>query len=265
MLKEKTRQPVDLLHTIERLTLIRPTDLSNREISLLQSLGVMDDFERLSPVTCDIIRLGIPDVDASEAFSIVAKESPIPVVADIHFDPDLAIACVRGGAHKIRINPGNISDHAKLEILARECIERRVPIRVGVNAGSLEQTALERAGGDVITAAVDSALTSVRRMEDFGVEDLVVSIKASTAEETIAADKLLAGRCSYPLHVGVTEAGVGSTAIVHSWTGIGALLHKGIGDTIRISLTESPSLEVVCGHLLMLSLGLPRFTRKRSA
>lgn len=256
MLKQSTENAGEAVRSIQSLVEITPESLSSRDRELLKLLGMWDAFLQSAPARCDLVRLGIPDENAVSALPEIVRDSPVPVVADIHFDARLALGSVRAGAHKIRINPGNISDHVLLKELADECRSRKVPIRVGVNAGSLDKTIRATFGSDLVAGAVHSAMESLKLMESFGFEDLVVSIKTSTAVETIRACESIASQCRYPLHLGVTEAGVGESAIVHSWVGVGALLARGIGSTIRISLTESPALEVVCGHLLLKSLNL---------
>jgi len=256
MLKQPTREASEAIRTIRSLVEITPEILSSRDQELLKMLGMWDPFVQSAPARCDVVRLGIPHEDSIAALPEIVKGSPIPIVADIHFDARLALGSVRSGVHKIRINPGNISDQVLLKELADECRSRSVPIRVGVNAGSLDRETRAMFGNDLVAGAVHSAVQSLNLMESFGFEDLVVSIKTSTAVETIRACEAIASECRYPLHLGVTEAGVGESAIVHSWVGVGTLLARGIGNTVRISLTESPALEVVCGHLLLKSLNL---------
>ncbi|RJP26022.1 MAG: 4-hydroxy-3-methylbut-2-en-1-yl diphosphate synthase, partial [Candidatus Omnitrophota bacterium] len=182
----------------------------------------------------------------------------LPIVADIHFRPPMALAALDAGADKLRINPGNIRDKKLLRKIARKVMEHGVPMRVGVNGGSLDRDLLQTYGEHSAEALAVSAEQSVRLMEEEGVKDIVVSLKANDARWTIDAYRIFAEKNAYPLHLGVTEAGLGRAAVVNSWAGIGSLLQMGIGDTIRISLTEDARLEVVVGHLLLHYLGLPR-------
>ena len=256
MLKQPTRDPSVLLDVIGSLVEVSPEDLSQRDRELLRSLGEWERFVQTAPARCDLVRLGIPDHDSVNVLAEIVDRSPMPVIADIHFNTTIALQAVRAGAHKIRINPGNISDEVFLCRLARECTRRSTAIRVGVNTGSLEKKAEQQFKGDIISASVESAVKNEKRIRSAGAASIVVSLKASSPLETIRANEQLADRIDSPLHLGVTEAGVGADAVVRSWVGIGALLSRGIGDTIRISLTESPLLEVVAAHLLLTSLGL---------
>lgn len=251
MLKVPTADPQAVIENILTLVNITPDRVSDRDRQLLKQLRVWQEFVKLPPVSCEIIRLGIPDSSAIAPLKAITSCSPIPVVADIHFDARLALAAVEAGVDKIRINPGNITDEGLLKELAGECIRQQVPIRIGVNAGSLDKATRLEFREDIVSGAVASALRSTALMESFGCRDLVISVKTNTAAETVEAYEKLADQTDYPLHLGVTEAGVGVPAIVQSWTGIGCLLSRGIGDTVRISLTESPMLEVICGALLL--------------
>ncbi|MBD3267203.1 4-hydroxy-3-methylbut-2-en-1-yl diphosphate synthase, partial [bacterium] len=176
----------------------------------------------------------------------------------IHFRSDMALAALDAGTDKLRINPGNISNPQLLQKIARQAVEKNLPIRVGVNAGSLAKDLLDRYGDHSAEALAMSAERSVKLLEDENVRDILVSMKANDARWTIDAYRIFAQKNDYPLHLGVTEAGAGRAAVVNSWAGIGALLQQGIGDTIRISLTEDPRLEVIVGHLLLHYLNLPR-------
>ncbi|HUX07221.1 MAG TPA: flavodoxin-dependent (E)-4-hydroxy-3-methylbut-2-enyl-diphosphate synthase [Acidobacteriota bacterium] len=222
----------------------RDVDSTLRQISTLEESG------------CELVRCAVPDSEAAESLREIVAGAGIPVAADIHFDSDLALASLKAGVAKLRINPGTIGDREKVERLAREAKERGVPIRIGVNAGSLEREYLKRDGWPSPEGMVDSALGHIRLLEGWDFTDIVVSLKASDVSRTVAAYRLLAGRCDYPFHLGITEAGAGENAVVKSAAGIGALLAEGIGDTIRVSLTEDPVREVEVGWAILKSLGL---------
>ena len=194
---------------------------------------------------CDIVRVTVPNRESAETVRLL-KESGIsvPLVADIHFDYRLALLCAEYGVDKIRINPGNIGNDERVAEVVRACRERQIPIRIGVNSGSLEKHILEKYGAPTPEALCESALYHVRLLEKHGFEDIVISIKASDVEGMIRANRLLAARVPYPLHLGVTEAGSYRRGLVKSSIGIGALLADGIGDTLRVSLTDDPCLEV---------------------
>ena len=193
---------------------------------------------RLQEAGCDIVRVTVPDTEAAENIpALRARGVRIPIVADIHFDYRVALRCAELGVDKIRINPGNIGDDDRVRQVADACRTRNIPIRIGVNSGSLEKHLLAKYGAPTAEALCDSALYHSALLEKFNFEDIVISIKASTVETMIAANRLLASRCAYPLHLGVTEAGGGDIAMVKSAIGIGSLLCDGIGDTLRVSLT----------------------------
>lgn len=195
---------------------------------------------------CDIIRMTVPDEDAAKVLGVVRRSSPIPIVADIHFDYKCALASLHAGADALRINPGNIGSREKLAAVAREAKEKRVPIRVGVNGGSLEK-------GETL---VGSALKSLKLLEDEGFYDIAISVKTSNVVDTLAAYRELAERTDCPLHLGVTEAGTLLPGTVRSSVALGILLSEGIGDTIRVSLTSKPEKEVKVGLEILRSLGL---------
>ena len=205
---------------------------------------------------CDITRVAIPDVDAAMALKEITTRSPIPVVADIHFDYKLAIMAAENGAAKIRINPGNIGSRENVKAVVDVCKSRGVPIRVGVNSGSLEKKLIEKYGGVCAEAMCESALNSVAILEAEGFEDIVISIKSSSPRLTIETYRVLSQKCDYPLHVGVTEAGTVREGIIKSAVGIGALLAEGIGDTIRVSLTGDPVEEVRAAKSILKALDL---------
>lgn len=220
------------------------TDTRDVEATLAQ-------IKRLSEAGCEIVRVSVYDEACADAVRVLVDKSPVPLVADIHFDYKLAIRSVENGIAKVRINPGNIGGNMNVRKLA-DCVKaHRVPVRVGVNAGSLEKELLQKYGGPTAEALVESALTQARTLEDMGVKDIVLSMKASSVSTTVKACRLAAASCDYPLHLGVTEAGTPEAGTVKSAVGIGSLLLDGIGDTIRVSLSGPPELEVpVCLDIL---------------
>ena len=195
---------------------------------------------KLEEAGCDIIRTAVPTMEAAAAIREIKKQIHIPLVADIHFDYRLAIAAIESGADKIRINPGNIGSRERVCAVVEKAKEYGIPIRVGVNSGSLEKELLEKYGGVTAEALVESALKEVRAIEEEGYDNLVVSIKASDVLLCIRAHELMAGQCRYPLHVGITESGTLLSGNIKSAVGIGVILYEGIGDTIRVSLTGDP-------------------------
>ena len=227
------------------------TDTRDEDATLAQ-------VQRLHQAGCDIVRVAVPDQRAAAALPALCRASPLPVVADIHFDYRLALAAVEAGVQGLRYNPGNIGDTRRVEQLARAAGDRCVPIRVGVNAGSLGRRALERHGGPTPEALVDSALTHAALLEQVGFGAIKLSLKASDVITTIAAYRLAAARCDYPLHLGVTEAGTLVPGTVKTSVALGVLLAEGIGDTIRVSLCADPVEEVWVARQLLSSLGLRR-------
>lgn len=205
---------------------------------------------------CDIIRSTVPTEDAAKAFKEIKKEITIPIVADIHFDYKLAIAAIENGADKIRINPGNIGGREKLSEVVRAAKERNVPIRVGVNSGSLEKNLVEKYGGVTAKGIVESALDKVHMIEDEGYDNIVVSIKSSNVLMCVDAHRELAPKCVYPLHVGITESGTVRGGNIKSSVGLGIILNEGIGDTIRVSLTGDPVEEILTAKTILKTLGL---------
>lgn len=205
---------------------------------------------------CEIIRCAVPDMDAALALGQIKRESPIPVIADIHFDYKLALRVLDGGIDGLRLNPGNIGDTWKVAEVVRSAAERTVPIRVGVNAGSLEKELLEKYGHPTPEAMVESALGHVRILEDLGYREIKISLKASDVMKTVAAYRLLSAKVDYPLHIGITEAGTIFSGTIKSSVGLGILLADGIGDTLRVSLTGDPLDEVRVGYEILKSLGL---------
>lgn len=217
--------------------------------------ATLAEIERLAGLGCDIVRLAVPDETAARAMAEIKRRSPLPVVADIHFDWRLALLCLEAGVDKLRLNPGNIGSAERVRAVARAALERGVPIRVGANAGSVSAEARRRAEGDPARALVESALDQARLLEESGLGDIVVSVKAFDLDTTLRAYREAARRTDYPLHLGVTEAGAGLAGIVRSAAGIGALLLEGLGDTIRVSLTGSPDEEVRVGRELLVATG----------
>lgn len=207
---------------------------------------------------CEIIRCTVPDMEAARALSRIRQQIHIPLVADIHFDYKMAIAAMENGADKIRINPGNIGGPDKVKAVIEVAAARGIPIRVGVNSGSLEKRLLEKYGGVTAEGIVESALDKVRMMEEFDFHNLVISIKSSDVLMCVKAHELLAERTDYPLHVGITEAGTVHSGNIKSAIGLGLILHQGIGDTVRVSLTGDPVEEIRSAKLILRTLGLRR-------
>ena len=212
--------------------------------------------KKLADAGCEILRAAVPDEKSVALIPAVKRAVSIPVVADIHFDYRLAIAAAAAGADAIRINPGNIGSEDRVRAVAEACRSRGLPIRIGVNSGSVEKKVLEKYGGPTPCALVESALNHASLLEKTGFRDIVLSIKSSDVETTIRANEIAARECDYPLHLGVTEAGTERTGIVRSAIGIGSLLREGIGDTIRVSLTADPLREVQAGVDILKALGL---------
>jgi len=210
----------------------------------------------LETAGCDIIRSTVPTMEAAAAFREIKKEISIPLVADIHFDYKLAITAIENGADKIRINPGNIGGQDKLNEVVRAAKERGIPIRVGVNSGSLEKEIVAKNGGVTADGIVESALDKVRMIEDAGYDNIVVSIKSSNVLMCVDAHRKIAPLCSYPLHVGITESGTVRGGNIKSSVGLGIILNEGIGDTIRVSLTGDPVEEIVSAKTILKTLGL---------
>lgn len=214
--------------------------------------------QALEAAGCEIIRAAVPREEDAALITALKKAVSVPVVADIHFDHKIALRCVEAGVDKIRINPGNIGSAQKVREVADACRAHGIPIRIGVNSGSLERELLERYGAPVPEALVESALRHASLLEDCGFEDIVISIKSSDVKLMIAAYRLLAKRVDYPLHLGVTEAGTERMGIIKSAVGIGSLLCDGIGDTIRVSLTADPVQEVYAARDILRACGMGR-------
>ena len=213
-------------------------------------------IQKLEQAGCEIIRCAVPTMEAAEAFAKIKKQIHIPLVADIHFDYRLAIAAIENGADKIRINPGNIGGAERVRAVVEKAKEAHVPIRVGVNSGSLEKHLVEKCGGVTAEGLVESAMEKVHMIEDMGYDQLVVSIKSSDVLMCVRAHELIAEQCPYPLHVGITESGTLLAGNIKSCIGLGLILHQGIGDTIRVSLTGDPAEEIKSAKLILKTLGL---------
>ena len=218
--------------------------------------ATLAQIRELADAGCDITRVAIPDMEAAESLKEITSKSPIPVVADIHFDYRLALAAADNGAAKIRINPGNIGGPENVRLVADKCRERNIPIRVGVNSGSISREILAKYGEVNADAMTKSALGAVKLLEDQDFDNIVISIKSSSPKLTIDTYRILLRSCDYPLHVGVTEAGTVREGAIKSAVGIGALLAEGIGDTIRVSLTGDPVNEVITAKQILKALDL---------
>ncbi len=228
------------------------TDTRDKEATIKQILALQESG-------CEIVRLAVIDEDAAVAMKYLVAHSPIPVIADIHFDHTLAIKALEAGVHGLRINPGNIGSKEKIKKVIDGAKERLVPIRIGVNSGSVEKDLLEKHHGPSVEAMVESALRHIAILEELNYDEIKVSIKSTDVASTIAANRILAGQMPYPIHVGVTEAGLSERAIVKSAIGIGTLLSEGIGDTIRVSLTGSPLDEISVAKNILAALDLRIF------
>ena len=213
-------------------------------------------IEQLTKAGCDIIRCAVPTMEAAKALKDIKKRISIPLVADIHFDYRLAIAAMENGADKIRINPGNIGTIDRIKAVVDVAKERNIPIRVGVNSGSLEKEILAKYGGVTAEGIVESAIDKVNIIENLGYDNLVVSIKSSDVLMCIKAHELISKKINYPLHVGITESGTATSGTIKSSVGLGIILHQGIGDTIRVSLTDDPINEIKTAKMILRTLGL---------
>ena len=220
--------------------------------------ATIEQIARLYDAGCEIIRLAVPDQAAADALPEIVHASPIPVVADIHFDYRLALAAAKAGVHKIRINPGNIGEPDNVRKVAEACRERGIPIRIGVNGGSLEKELLAKYGRVTPEALVESALRHVRLLEKFDFTEICISVKSSDVPLNMAAYRLLHEKVDYPLHLGVTEAGTPTMGLLKSAIGIGGLLCEGIGDTMRVSLTADPVEEVYAAKRILQACGIRR-------
>ena len=248
----------------------RVIQIGNRKIGggnpiLIQSMtntktedvaATVAQIHELEQAGCEIIRCTVPTLAAAKAIGEIKKQISIPLVADIHFDYKMAIAAMENGADKIRINPGNIGSLEKVKAVVDVAKERQIPIRVGVNSGSLERNLVEKYGGVTAEGIVESALDKVHSIEDLGYDNLVISIKSSDVMMCVKAHELLAGKTPYPLHVGITESGTVWSGNIKSAMGLGMILYQGIGDTIRVSLTGNPVEEIKSAKLILRTLGL---------
>lgn len=220
--------------------------------------GSLAQIRSLAAAGCQVARLAVPNMEAARGFAEICKESVLPLVADIHFDYRLAIAAAEGGASKIRINPGNIGGEDRVKAVVDVCKDKHIPIRIGVNGGSLEKELLEKYGHPTAQALVESAFGHLELLEKFGFYDTCVSMKSSHVPTMVAAARLFRSKCDYPLHIGVTETGPVRQGLIKSAMGIGALLLDGIGDTLRVSLTDDPVEEVYAAKDILKAAGLRR-------
>ena len=215
--------------------------------------ATVDQIHRLEAAGCEIVRVAVPDMAAAKAIGAIKSHIHIPLVADIHFDYKLALECAAQGADKIRINPGNIGGEDRVKAVADTCRRGKIPIRIGVNGGSLEKELLKRYGGATPEALAESALGHAALLEKFDFTDICISVKCSSVPVTMGAYRLLSERCPYPLHLGVTEAGTPAMGIIKSAMGIGGLLCLGIGDTLRVTLTADPVEEIAAAKRILRS------------
>lgn len=220
--------------------------------------ATLDQIRALATAGCEIVRCAVPDMAAAEALGGIKRSSPIPVIADIHFDYRLALKVLDGGIDGLRLNPGNIGERWKVEEVVKAARERLVPIRIGVNAGSLEKELLEKYGHPTAEAMVESALGHIRILEELGYDQIKISLKASDVPKTVEAYRLLSSKVDYPLHIGITEAGTIFSGTIKSSVGLGIMLSEGIGDTMRVSLTGDPVDEIRVGWEILKALGLRR-------
>ena len=218
--------------------------------------GSLAQINQLKAAGCQIARLAVPNMEAARTFAEICKESPLPLVADIHFDYKLAIAAAEGGASKIRINPGNIGGEDRVKAVVDVCKDKHIPIRIGVNGGSLDKRLLEKYGHPTAEALVESAFEHLALLEKYGFYDTCLSMKSSTVPTMVAAARLFRSKCDYPIHIGVTETGPVKQGLIKSAMGIGSLLLDGIGDTIRVSLTDDPVEEVYAAKDILKAAGL---------
>lgn len=227
------------------------TNVDTRDIK-----RVIEQIKALEDAGCEIVRLAVPDMEAAEAFSQIKKKVEVPLVADIHFDYRLAIAAIKNGADKVRINPGNIGSIDRVKAVVEAAKGRKIPIRVGVNSGSLEKDILEKNGGVTAEGLAESALRNVKLLEDMDFDDIVISLKSSNVSLNYEAHKLIFEQTQHPLHIGITESGTVNSGKLKSAIGIGGLLLAGIGDTMRVSLTGDPVKEVYFARDILRSIGI---------
>lgn len=220
--------------------------------------ATLAQIQALTAAGCENVRLAVPDMAAARAIGAIKAGSSVPLVADIHFDYRLALEAVRQGIDKVRINPGNIGAPERVKAVAEACMDRSIPIRIGVNGGSLEKRLLEQYGGPTPEALVESGLRQAQMLEQFGFHDICISLKSSSVSTTMKAYRLMSERCDYPLHLGVTEAGTPELGVIKSAAGIGGLLALGIGDTFRVTLTADPVEEIFAAKKILKAVGLRR-------
>ena len=220
--------------------------------------STVEQILRLEDAGCDIIRVAVPNTEAASAIAQIKKQIHIPLVADIHFDYRLALEAIKAGCDKIRINPGNIGSTERIKAVVDACRERNLPIRVGVNSGSLEKHLIENYGGVSSEGIVESALDKVRIIEDMDYNNMVISIKSSDVMMCVKAHELISEKTDYPLHIGITESGTVKRGMIKSSLGLGIILYQGIGDTIRVSLRGDPVEEIFAGKLILSNLGLKK-------
>ena len=226
-------------------------------IPLSDTHNALAQMQTLEYKGCQIVRFAVPDIQTAESIGFYTKKTSMPLVADIHFDHTLAILAAKNGVSKVRINPGNIGSELKVKEVAACLSDLKIPIRIGVNSGSLEKDLLEKYSGPCAEAMTESAEKHILLLEKFGFDDIVVSLKSSTVAMTVAANRLFAARHDYPLHIGVTEAGSNISGIINSAVGIGSLLLDGIGDTVRVSLTNDPADEISAAKAILDAAGHP--------
>ena len=220
-------------------------------------IATFEQVEKLHSAGCDIIRLAVPTIEAAETIAYIKeRRNDIPLVADIHFDYKIALRAAECGVDKIRINPGNIGDSDRVSAVAKACLQRNIPIRIGVNGGSLEKELLAKYGSPTPEALFESAMSHVKLLNKYDFDDIVISVKSSVVPKAVAACKYVSDHCNYPLHIGVTEAGSSRMGIIKNAEAIASLVHMGIGDTVRISLTEDPVAEVYAAKDILRSLCL---------
>lgn len=229
---------------------------SMTNISAKNPASCINQINALAAAGCDIVRIAIPDEENAKAVSLIKEKTSVPIVADIHFDYRLALMCIERGIDKVRINPGNIGSEENAGKVARAAKEKNIPIRIGINGGSLEKNLLEKYGSVTPEAMVESAKNQIEVLNKYGFDDIVISLKASSVKKTIDAYRLARQSFSYPLHLGVTEAGTYTSGLVKSAIGIGSLLADGIGDTIRVSLTDDPIKEPGAAKEILKALGM---------
>ncbi|OOM76910.1 flavodoxin-dependent (E)-4-hydroxy-3-methylbut-2-enyl-diphosphate synthase [Clostridium sp. BL-8] len=234
--------------TVQSMTTTRTKDIEE----------TLKQIEKLYDAGCDIVRCAVLDMDDAESLGEITRRASIPVVADIHFDYKLALRAIENGVSALRINPGNIGSVDRIKAVKEACSKKQIPIRIGVNSGSLEKDILEKYGMPTAEGLVESALRHVKILEDLDFRDIVISIKSSNVQMMIECYRLIAEKCDYPLHLGVTEAGTAQKGTIKSSIGIGTLLSEGIGDTIRVSLTSDPVNEVKVGMEILKALGLKK-------